>query len=181
MEIAIQRASLAGGCFWCLDAAFRELRGVHSVRSGFMGGKFSDHVSYEAVCQGNTGHAEVVLIEFDPAVISYRQLLEVFFVIHDPTQLNRQGNDVGTQYRSAIFYFDDSQHAAARALLTERASSFPRPIVTTLETAGPFFDAGEEHQDYFRHNPGQGYCAYVIAPKLIKFRKTFVHLRQTFP
>ncbi len=178
MNYVTNLACLAGGCFWCLDAVFRELPGIHAVRCGFMGGKLSDRVTYEAVCSGETGHAEVVRIEFDPARISYRQLLDVFFVIHDPTQLNRQGNDIGSQYRSAIFCHDDTQFATARAVIAELQPAFARPIVTELAPASPFFDAGEEHQDYFRHNPGQGYCAYVIAPKLDKFRKTFAHLHK---
>jgi peptide-methionine (S)-S-oxide reductase len=167
-----ETAILAGGCFWCLDAVFRELRGVQSVESGYAGGKTANP-TYEAVCRGDTGHAEVVRVTFDPSVISYRDLLRVFFTIHDPTTRNRQGNDVGTQYRSAIFPLTDAQRDDAQAVIAELTEQriWPDPIVT--EVAGPaaFYPAETYHQDYFENNPGQPYCAYVVAPKLAKFRK----------
>jgi peptide-methionine (S)-S-oxide reductase len=170
-------AILAGGCFWCLDAVFRELGGVCEVRSGYMGG-LSDKANYEDVCSGLSGHAEVVQIEFDPGVISYRELLEVFFMIHDPTQLNRQGNDAGPQYRSAIFWLDEVQRGEAEALLGLLAQEqvFAAPVVTVLQPASEFHPAEAYHHDYYRRNPQQGYCAFVIAPKLAKFRAKFAHL-----
>ncbi|GAB2887055.1 peptide-methionine (S)-S-oxide reductase MsrA [Uliginosibacterium flavum] len=142
-----------------------------------MGGELSDP-SYEAVCSGTSGHAELVRIEFDPAVVSYRELLEVFFVIHDPTQLNRQGNDVGSQYRSAIFWLDEAQRDCARQMLAELAPAFAAPLVTELSPATVFYPAEDYHQDYFRRNPGQGYCAFVVAPKLQKFRAKFARLKK---
>lgn len=175
MPLDSQFALLAGGCFWCLDAVFRDVKGVKSLTSGYMGGELSDP-SYEAVCSGTSGHAELVRIEFDPAVVSYRELLEVFFVIHDPTQLNRQGNDVGSQYRSAIFWLDEAQRDCAQQMLVDLAPAFAAPIVTELSPATQFYPAEEYHQDYFRRNPGQGYCAFVVAPKLQKFRAKFARL-----
>jgi peptide-methionine (S)-S-oxide reductase len=171
-------ATLAGGCFWCLEAVFQEMRGVVRVTSGYMGGAV-ENPSYRAVCSGTTGHAEVVQIEFDPAVVSYRQLLEVFFAIHDPTTLNRQGNDVGTQYRSAIFYHSAEQERIARELIgeLEAARVFPDPIVTEVSPAAPFWPAEDYHQNYFRNNPHQGYCLFVVWPKVEKFRKMFASLR----
>ncbi|MBS1209367.1 MAG: msrA [Proteobacteria bacterium] len=170
-------AVLAGGCFWCLDAVYRQVRGVRDVVSGYMGGSLPDP-DYDAVCTGRSGHAEVVQIEFDPEVISYRDLLEVFFVIHDPTQLNRQGNDVGSQYRSAIFWRSDVQRVCAEQVLAEleQGEVFAVPIVTELTPATTFYAAEAYHQDYFRHHPGQGYCAFVVSPKLDKFRAKFAHL-----
>jgi peptide-methionine (S)-S-oxide reductase len=167
-------AYLAGGCFWCIEAVFADLRGVSAAESGYMGGQM-DRPTYEQVCTGRTGHAEVVRVTFDPAVISYADLLEVFFAVHDPTTLNRQGADVGTQYRSAIFYADEAQRAAAHEaiekLITEKA--FPSPIVTEVTPAGPYFRAEAFHDDYFARNPGAGYCRMVIAPKVAKFQKQF--------
>lgn len=165
-------ATLAGGCFWCLDAVFRGLKGVGQVVSGYAGGTVPNP-SYEAVCTGRTGHAEVVQVTFDPAVLSYRDLVEVFFGIHDPTTLNRQGADVGTQYRSAIYYHSPEQERTARDVIAalERDQVFDAPIVTELAPATEFYPAEEYHQDYFRRNPGQGYCRAVIAPKVAKFRK----------
>lgn len=167
-------AFLAGGCFWCLDAVFRELRGVVRVNSGYMGG-LPDKARYEAVCMGTSGHAELVRIEFDPALISYRELLAVFFLIHDPTQLDRQGNDVGSQYRSAIFYGNEAQHSEALSMIDSltREGVFAAPIVTKVVAAGEFYMAEDYHHDYYRRNPQQAYCAYVIAPKLAKFRAKF--------
>jgi peptide-methionine (S)-S-oxide reductase len=167
-------ATLAGGCFWCLEAVYDELQGVESVESGYTGGDLRDP-TYEAVCSGRTGHAEAVRIRFDPAMVSYRDLLEVFFAIHDPTTLNRQGNDVGPQYRSAIFYHSPEQRAVAETLIRElrAAGAFDGPIVTEVVPAGPFYPAEPYHQDYFVRNPRQPYCVYVVGPKLAKFRKEF--------
>jgi peptide-methionine (S)-S-oxide reductase len=167
-------ATLAGGCFWCLEAVYDQMQGVESVESGYLGGP-QPNPTYEAVCSGRTGHAEAVRITFDPAVVSYRELLEVFFVIHDPTTLNRQGNDVGTQYRSAIYYHSPEQKAMAEAIVAELNGdqAFPRPIVTEITAAEPFYEAEAYHQEYFAKNPGQGYCSFVVAPKVAKFRKHF--------
>ncbi|MGE5143358.1 MAG: peptide-methionine (S)-S-oxide reductase MsrA [Acidobacteriota bacterium] len=165
-------ATLAGGCFWCLDAVFRGLKGVEQVVSGYAGGTVANP-SYEAVCTGRTGHAEVVQVTFDPTVLSYRDLVAVFFGIHDPTTLNRQGADAGTQYRSAIYYHGAEQERTAREVIAEleRDQVFDSPIVTEVAPFTVFYPAEEYHQDYFRRNPGQGYCRAVIAPKVAKFRK----------
>jgi peptide-methionine (S)-S-oxide reductase len=170
-----QIATLAGGCFWCLEAVFDELNGVISVESGYSGGHV-DNPSYQAVCTGTTGHAEAVQITFDPSVISYRDLLTVFFTVHDPTTLNRQGADVGTQYRSAIFYHDDAQRADAEAVIRELTESklWPNPIVTEVTKFEKFYMAEDYHQEYFANNPYQPYCMAVVAPKVAKFRKHFV-------
>jgi len=167
-------ATLAGGCFWCLEAVYDQVRGVSSVESGYMGGGNPDP-TYEQVCSGRTGHAEVVRIAFDPAVVSFRELLEIFFVIHDPTTLNRQGNDVGTQYRSAIFYHSADQKRTAEEVIASftRDKVYDRPIVTELAPAGPFYMAEDYHQEYFARNPLQGYCTHVVGPKVAKFRKQF--------
>ncbi|HET9701180.1 MAG TPA: peptide-methionine (S)-S-oxide reductase MsrA [Burkholderiales bacterium] len=168
-------ATLAGGCFWCLEAVFARLRGVHGVESGYTGGAVPNP-SYEAVCGGTTGHAEAVRIRFDPSVVSYRDLLEVFFTIHDPTTLNRQGNDVGTQYRSAVFWHSPEQRAAAEEVIARLAAAglWGRPIVTELAPAGPFHVAEAYHRDYFERNPQQPYCMFVVAPKVAKVRKHFL-------
>ncbi len=167
-------ATLAGGCFWCLEAVYDQAKGVSSVESGYMGGKNADP-TYEQVCSGRTGHAEVVRITFDPAVIPFRELLEIFFVIHDPTTLNRQGNDVGTQYRSAIFIHSPEQKRTAEEVIAAFAQEkvYDRPIVTEVVPAGPFYVAEDYHQEYFARNPSQGYCTYVVGPKVAKFRKQF--------
>lgn len=167
-------AVLGGGCFWCLEAVFQEVRGVTHVESGYTGGQQPDP-GYDAVCAGGTGHAEVVRVEFDPQQINYHDLLEVFFTIHDPTTLNRQGNDVGTQYRSAIFYQSQQQEAVARQVIAEMANVWDAPIVTQVQPAQPYYRAEDYHQDYFRQHPLQGYCAFVVAPKLAKFKKTFAN------
>ncbi len=167
-------AILGGGCFWCLEAVFLEVRGVTRVESGYMGGH-DPAPTYEAVCGGDTGHAEVIRVEFDPAQVSYRDLLEVFFTIHDPTTLNRQGNDVGTQYRSAIFYQSPEQEATARQVVAAMASVWDAPIVTQLAPSDTWHRAEDYHQDYFRQHPVQGYCAFVVAPKVAKFKKTFAN------
>lgn len=165
-------ATLGGGCFWCLEAVFQDLKGVERVVSGYAGGSVPDP-SYEDVCTGRTGHAEVVQVTFDPAVLSYRDLLQVFFSIHDPTTLNRQGPDEGTQYRSAIFHHGPEQERVAREVIAEleRRGIWDSPIVTEVTAAPPFYPAEQYHQEYFRRNPGQGYCRVVIAPKVAKFRK----------
>jgi peptide-methionine (S)-S-oxide reductase len=170
-----QIATLAGGCFWCLEAVFDELNGVVSVESGYSGGHV-DNPSYRAVCNGDTGHAEVVQVTFDPSVLSFRDLLTVFFTIYDPTTLNRQGADVGTQYRSAIFYHDESQRADAEAVIRELTESklWPNPIVTEVTKFEKFFVAEDYHQEYFANNLYQPYCMAVVAPKVVKFRKHFV-------
>jgi peptide-methionine (S)-S-oxide reductase len=166
-------ATLGGGCFWCLEAAYDQLEGVIEAESGYAGGQFK--ATYEEVCSGSTGHAEVVRVFYDPSVISYEELLTVFFSIHDPTTLNRQGADVGTQYRSAIFYHDAEQKAAAEQLiaaLTEQ-KVFKNPIVTEVTEVSSYFKAEKYHQDYYVRNKSQGYCRAVINPKLAKFRKDF--------
>jgi peptide-methionine (S)-S-oxide reductase len=167
-------ATLAGGCFWCLEAVYQEMKGVHSVVSGYMGGHVANP-TYEAVCSGSTGHAEAVQVTFDPQVTSYRDILNVFFAIHDPTTLNRQGNDVGTQYRSAIFYHDEKQRAAAEQTIRELDAEhiWRDPIVTEVEPASTFYQAEDYHQEYFRNHPRQPYCAYVVEPKVQKFRQKF--------
>ena len=170
-----EATTLAGGCFWCLEAVYDQMKGVESVESGYMGGPGANP-TYEAVCTGRTGHAEVVCVTFDPAVASFREILEVFFVIHDPTQLNRQGNDDGTQYRSAIFYHSPEQKTVAEAVIAAftKDQVFDRPIVTEVVPAGPFYIAEDYHQEYFARNPGQGYCLAVVNPKVAKFRQKFV-------
>jgi len=167
-------ATIGGGCFWCTEAVYMEVRGVIDVESGYSGGP-GRNPTYRAVCEGNTGHAEVVRLEFDPAVISYREILEIFFVIHDPTTLNRQGNDAGTQYRSVIFFHDEEQERVAQQVMAEAAKELDDPIVTELLAAPEYFRAENYHQEYFRHNPNAGYCAFVVAPKVAKFRKTFAN------
>ncbi len=167
-------ATLAGGCFWCLEAVYLELRGVLGVQSGYAGGHVP-HPSYELVCTGSTGHAEVVQVTFDPDEISYRELLDVFFTIHDPTTLNRQGNDVGTQYRSAVFYHSPEQQATVEQAIAELAAEkvWDDPIVTEVVPFTEFYPAEEYHRDYFRLHPEQAYCRAVIAPKVAKARKAF--------
>jgi peptide-methionine (S)-S-oxide reductase len=169
-----QTAILAGGCFWCVEAVYDSLRGVSAVESGYIGGQV-ENPSYKQVCDGNTGHAEAIRIAFDPAQISYADLLEIFFTVHDPTQLNRQGNDVGTQYRSAIFPLDVEQEQAARAAISAAQADWPAPIVTTLEPGSQTFYVAEDyHQEYFaRVGAGNAYCTYVVAPKVAKFRKSY--------
>jgi peptide-methionine (S)-S-oxide reductase len=169
-----QTATLAGGCFWCIETVFNRLRGVESAVSGYMGGHTSTP-TYKDICNGDTGHAEVVQISFDPDVISYRELLDVFFTIHDPTQLNRQGNDVGTQYRSAIFWHTPEQKAEAEAVIAERNASrhFNAPLVTEVTEATTFYPAEDYHQRYYELNPHQPYCQFVVAPKVAKAEAKF--------
>lgn len=173
----MQTAIFAGGCFWCLDAAFRLLRGVEAVDSGYIGGD-KPNPSYDSVCSGNTGHAEAIRIVYDESIITYKDLLTVFFGFHDPTTLNRQGNDVGTQYRSAIFPIGAEQETEARAIIAQLTAdeTFSKPIVTTIETGHEFFPAENYHQDYYRKNPDQGYCAAIISPKLAKLRQHYASL-----
>lgn len=173
-------ATLAGGCFWCLEAVFDQMRGVNAVESGYTGGH-QERPTYEAVCGGRTGHAEAVRISFDPAIVSYRELLEAFFVIHDPTTLNRQGHDVGTQYRSAVFYHTPEQKRIAEdviaSLTMERV--YPNPIVTEVVAAPAWYEAEPYHQEYFARNPFQGYCTAVVGPKVMKFRTRFSNKLKT--
>jgi peptide-methionine (S)-S-oxide reductase len=171
----LETATLAGGCFWCLEAVFDELKGIESVESGYSGGHV-ENPSYRQVCTGMTGHAEAVQVRFDASVLSYRDLLNVFFAIHDPTTLNRQGPDVGTQYRSAIFYHDEQQRAVAEELVASLNAQhiWNKPIVTEIVKFDQFFTAEDYHQEYFARNPYQPYCMAVVAPKVAKFRKHFV-------
>ena len=173
--MAERQAILAGGCFWCTEAVFKDVIGVSKVESGYIGGHVADP-SYKAVCGGDTGHAEAIRVTFDPEVISYGELLDLFFHTHDPTQLNRQGNDVGTQYRSAVFPHDAEQEAEARAAIRRAAADWPAPIVTTIEPLGQWYPAEDYHQDYWegegQRNP---YCLAVIPPKLAKLRKSYAH------
>jgi peptide-methionine (S)-S-oxide reductase len=169
-----QVAIFGGGCFWCLEAVFDRLRGVTSVESGYTGGQV-DNPTYQQVCDGDTGHVEVIRVAFDPAEITYRDLLEVFFEVHDPTTLNRQGNDAGTQYRSVIFYTSDEQKAEAEKVIAElsAAKKYPEPIVTAVEPAAKFYEAEGYHQEYYENNRTQPYCMFVISPKVKKFEKVF--------
>ncbi|MEI4550378.1 peptide-methionine (S)-S-oxide reductase MsrA [Pseudoalteromonas spongiae] len=171
----MQTAIFGGGCFWCIDAAFRRLKGVQSVLSGYSGGHL-DNPTYQDICTGLSGHAEVVKIEFDEQVISYSTLLQIFFELHDPTQLNRQGNDVGTQYRSVIFYLDDVQKLASLKMLASQQALFAEKIVTELSPATLFYSAETYHQDYYRDNPNQPYCSIMIGPKLAKFSANYATL-----
>ncbi len=182
MNTNLQTATLAGGCFWCLEAVFDEVKGVEGVESGYAGGKMTNP-TYRQVCEGNTGHAEVVQVHFDPNIVSYRDLLNVFFAIHDPTTLNRQGNDIGTQYRSAIFYHDDEQKQIAEGLIKELNAQkiWDKPIVTQVEKLDKFYMAEEYHQEYFAKNPYQPYCQAVVAPKVSKFRKHFLEMLKKQP
>ena len=170
--MAMESYVLAGGCFWCLDAVYRTLKGVDDVVSGYTGGTLPDP-SYEAVGTGTTGHAEVVRVDFDPDVIPREVILDVFFSLHDPTQLDRQGADVGTQYRSAMFFSGDDQRAAFEAARDRAAEWWPGQVVTTIEPLGEFFRAEEYHQDFFAKNPGQGYCMAVALPKVTKIRRSY--------
>ncbi|MFA7279157.1 MAG: peptide-methionine (S)-S-oxide reductase MsrA [Sterolibacterium sp.] len=173
-ELTTELTTLGGGCFWCLEAVFLRLRGVSSAVSGYCGGH-DKHPSYAAVCSGETGHAEVVQVKFDPAVLTYRDLLEVFFAIHDPTTLNRQGHDTGTQYRSVIFTHSATQAAAAREVIAriETAHAYPDPVVTEVTPLATFYPAEDYHQDYFANNSMQPYCQAVVAPKVRKFMQLF--------
>ena len=180
--VGTEVAILAGGCFWCLEAVYEEMAGVLSVESGYTGGTVADP-SYEQVCYEETGHAEAVRITFDSRVTSFTALLAVFFTIHDPTTLNRQGADFGTQYRSAIYYLSPEQKATAEQVIAYLTTEdiFGAPIVTEVTPAGPFYMAEPEHQGYYRRNPNEAYCQFVVAPKLAKFRHAFTELREGTP
>lgn len=175
MSAAIERATLAGGCFWCLEAVYLELRGVKGVQSGYAGGK-RPNPTYEQVCSGATGHAEVVQVSYDPEIVSYKELLDIFFTIHDPTTLNQQGGDVGTQYRSAVFFETPEQERLAKETIAEfnAAKVWDDPIVTEVAPLEKFWPAEEYHNNYFARNPQNPYCAVVIAPKVSKARKLFL-------
>jgi peptide-methionine (S)-S-oxide reductase len=180
MSSNFESATFGSGCFWCTEAVFLQLKGVHSVVSGYSGGKV-ENPTYEQVCSGSTGHAEAIQVSYDPGVVSYPQLLEVFWKTHDPTTLNAQGNDVGTQYRSVIFYHNDEQKRLAEQYKQELDSSgaYNRPIVTEIAPFHKFYPAENYHQNYFELNPRQSYCAYVIQPKVEKFRKVFADRLKT--
>lgn len=178
--MAMQTATFGAGCFWCLEAAMNQLNGVTQALSGYMGGE-SSFPSYEQICRGNTGHAEVVQVQFDSSVIDFEQLCLIFFSLHDPTQLNRQGNDVGTQYRSVVFYHNDEQLQLVRGVMAEleRNRVYTQRIVTEVSPAGPFYVAEEYHQGYFLQHPNQGYCQFIVAPKMAKFRQNYSKMLKT--
>lgn len=174
----MKTATFAGGCFWCIESAYNRLAGVHSAVSGYTGGP-GTHPSYKEVCAGRSGHVEAVQIRYDPAQIDYDTLLRAFFALHDPTTLNRQGNDVGPQYASVLFYHDEEQRQAAERMMAERAGDYPAPIVTRLEAAAPFYPAEDYHQQYFDQHGHEPYCQMVVAPKLAKFQQYFsVYLKK---
>jgi peptide-methionine (S)-S-oxide reductase len=170
--MTVQTITLAGGCFWCIEAVFEQVQGVTAVESGYSNGQ-AHNPSYEAVCSGATGHAEVVRVSFDDTQITLREVLGIFFLVHDPTSLNRQGHDVGTQYRSGIYWPTSEQEAEVRAFMAEAGSLYRAPLVTELAAEANYWPAEAYHQHYFARNPGQGYCAAVVAPKVEKFKKTF--------
>jgi len=169
-----EQATLGGGCFWCVESAFLQVKGIESVKSGYTGGH-TENPTYEQVCTGGTGHAEVAQLTYDPEQISYRQILEIFFTLHDPTQVNRQGNDIGTQYRTSIFYHNDEQKQEAENIIAELENdgAFADPIVTEVTKLETFYPAEDYHENYYARNPENPYCQAVISPKLAKFRKTF--------
>ena len=169
----MQQATFGGGCFWCTEAVFQELKGVENVVSGYSGGNVPGHPTYREICSGLTGHAEVVQITFDANVISYEDILVIFMTTHDPTTLNKQGADVGTQYRSVIYYHDENQKEIAEDVVKKVADYYDNPIVTEISPLDVFYKAEDNHQDYYRNNKEQGYCSYVIAPKLAKLRKLY--------
>ena len=170
--MTIEIATLGGGCFWCTEAVYQQLNGVEKVESGYSGGRIPDP-TYEQICESNTGHAEVIRLQFDNTIVGYRDILEIFFTIHDPTTLNRQGNDVGTQYRSVIYTHSEQQMVLAREVIAAMAHVWDAPIVTELQEAPIFYPAEEYHQNYFINHPMQSYCAFVVAPKVTKFRQVF--------
>ncbi|MEY2707175.1 MAG: methionine sulfoxide reductase [Pseudomonadota bacterium] len=176
-ESNLQKATLGGGCFWCLEAVYQQVRGVVHVESGYTGGQ-TLNPDYDSVCTGKTGHAEVVQIEFDANVLTYQKILEIFFAIHDPTTLNRQGNDIGSQYRSVIYAHDKQQRLLAEEVIKQLAAEniFDQPIVTELADLPTYYPAEDYHQNYFNNHPDQGYCAFVVSPKVSKFRKQFAEL-----
>lgn len=169
---SIEIATFGGGCFWCIEPIYQDLKGVLKVESGYTGGA-TDHPTYRQICTGTTGHAEVIQVTFDPMLISFKQILEIFFTVHDPTTLNRQGNDVGTQYRSAIFYHSPEQKWVAESVKSAAQSIWDDPIVTEITPLDKFFKAEDYHQNYFKDNPYQAYCSIVIAPKVRKFREKY--------
>ncbi len=173
----LQKATLGGGCFWCLEAVYQQVRGVVHVESGYAGGQ-TLNPDYDSVCTGQTGHAEVVQIEFDADVLTYQKILEIFFAIHDPTTLNRQGNDIGSQYRSVIYAHDKEQRMIAKNIIEQltQENIFDQPIVTELADLPTYYRAEDYHQNYFNNHPDQGYCAFVVSPKVSKFRKQFSEL-----
>lgn len=176
-ESNLQKATLGGGCFWCLEAVYQQVRGVVHVESGYTGGQ-TLNPDYDSVCTGKTGHAEVVQIEFDANVLTYQKILEIFFAIHDPTTLNRQGNDIGSQYRSVIYAHDKEQRMIAQDVIQQltQENIFDQPIVTELADLPTYYKAEDYHQNYFNNHPDQGYCAFVVSPKVSKFRKQFAEL-----
>ena len=176
-ESNLQKATLGGGCFWCLEAVYQQVRGVVHVESGYTGGQ-TLNPDYDSVCTGKTGHAEVVQIEFDANVLTYQKILEIFFAIHDPTTLNRQGNDIGSQYRSVIYAHDKQQRLLAEEVIKQLAAEniFDQPIVTELADLPTYYPAEDYHQNYFNNHHDQGYCAFVVSPKVSKFRKQFAEL-----
>lgn len=176
-ESNLQKATLGGGCFWCLEAVYQQVRGVVHVESGYTGGQ-TLNPDYDSVCTGKTGHAEVVQIEFDANVLTYQKILEIFFAIHDPTTLNRQGNDIGSQYRSVIYAHDKEQRMIAQDVIQQltQENIFDQPIVTELADLPTYYKAEDYHQNYFNNHPEQGYCAFVVSPKVSKFRKQFAEL-----
>ena len=176
----IELLTVGGGCFWCIEAIFQQIKGVEKVVSGYSGGNVPGKPTYREVCSGRTGHAEVVQVSFDPLVISYEELLVIFMTSHDPTALNRQGADVGTHYRSVIFYHDDNQKEIAQVVATEIVHHYEKPIVTEISPLDVFFPAEEAHQDYYNQNGGQGYCSFVITPKLAKLRRMYANKLKTF-
>ncbi|MDN4502767.1 peptide-methionine (S)-S-oxide reductase MsrA [Alteromonadaceae bacterium BrNp21-10] len=178
--MASQTTTLAGGCFWCIESAFNQVEGVISAYSGYAGGQ-TENPSYEQVCAGNTGHTEVVQITFDDEQISFRDILEIFFALHNPTQLNRQGNDTGTQYRNGIFYHDEQQRQQAEAIVVEieELKIWPDPLVTEITAINNYYQAEDYHQDYFNNNPQNQYCNMVVAPKLAKFKQKFASKLKT--
>ena len=167
----LEIATVGGGCFWCTEAVFQEVRGVHTVVSGYTGGKAPGRPTYREICSGLTGHAEVVQVSFDPSIISYEDILIIFMTTHDPTSLNRQGADAGTQYRSVIYHHNEAQQKKAKVVLEEMQAMYEKPIVTELSALGIFYDAEADHQDYYKNNSEQGYCQVVINPKLAKLRQ----------
>ncbi|MGB2758753.1 MAG: peptide-methionine (S)-S-oxide reductase MsrA [Maribacter stanieri] len=167
----LEIATVGGGCFWCTEAVFQEVRGVHTVVSGYTGGKAPGRPTYREICSGLTGHAEVVQVSFDPSIISYEDILIIFMTTHDPTSLNRQGADAGTQYRSVIYHHNEAQQKKAKVVLEEMQAVYEKPIVTELSALGIFYDAEADHQDYYKNNSEQGYCQVVINPKLAKLRQ----------
>lgn len=171
MTVNLRTATVGGGCFWCTEAVFQEVKGVKKVVSGYSGGNVSGRPTYREVCSGLTGHAEVVQVTFDANAISYEDILVIFMTTHDPTTLNRQGADRGTQYRSVIYYHDEEQKKIAEAVIKELTPYYENPIVTEVSEAVTFYEAEKEHQDYYRNNQTQGYCSFVITPKLMKLRK----------